>query len=206
MRFAHSRLSAWFQGGAVVLTPSALLAAVIQKQYAETQIAQSQSAWHPAPAFRCNRMAAAKLARSPLPVWHSKFRHCCPPHKNYSSGAEVIEKTALSLFRRGGYGANSSTAFRGPLRSRNVPTAHPAWADNSPRTQQAFLDWRNAVRQECTSKTSCDCSTCLERFVTVIFQMPLPAQGCYLPGLNGQPGASKLAARLGAADVPVRIR
>ncbi len=201
MRFAHPRLSAWFQGGAVVLTPSALLAAVIQKQYAETQIARSQSAWHPAPAFS----VTAWLQQS----WRDlRYRFGLEIPALLSSVQEqqlwerVIEKTGLSLFD---VAATAQTA-RGVSRSLaewNVPTAHPAWADD--QDAHTFLDWRNAVRQECRLKNWLATADLWTFVADNLSRMPLPVQVVFAGFEQPAPALQNLAGRLSAANVPVEF-
>lgn len=148
MRFFHSAVSDWFRGDAVIVTPSPLLATVIQHQNAESQIAGGNRSWRPAPV-----LSISAWLRQNWRELRSRLGADIPgllsPAQELLLWQRAIQESNGALFDV----AETARTARRVARSIaewGVPMSHPAWDDDE--DAQTYLRWWTSVRNRCAEQ------------------------------------------------------
>jgi ATP-dependent helicase/nuclease subunit B len=145
MRFVHPDLLASLEAGAVVVTPTSLLAAAIQRQYAEQQLSAGRRGWLQPGIFSLN----AWLQQ----LWRdARFRGTRELPILLSGAQEqmlwerAIEQSGVRVLARSATARNAMMAARF-VTDWHLPLAHPSWDEEEDTSQ--FRRWFLHVREEC---------------------------------------------------------
>src|SRR6476661_8144336 len=143
MRFIHPDLLAWLEAGAVVVTPTSLLAAAIQRQYAEQQLSVGRRGWLQPGIFSLN----AWLQQ----IWRDGRYRDTRELPILLSGAQeqmlweqAIEKSGVRVLAASATARNAMTAARF-VTEWHLPLAHPSWGEEEDTSQ--FRSWFLHVRE-----------------------------------------------------------
>ena len=145
MRFAHKHLFDWLDAGATVLTPTPLLAAVIESQHTRRQLKNGLRTW-PRPSvlgvsawLRQTWQQARYRNGDKVPALLSPAQETLLWQECIErSGAPLLDVQSTAVAAR--HAASKMAAWR-------VPVAHSAWGETE--DAQIFLDWHECVYRRC---------------------------------------------------------
>lgn len=145
MRFAHKDLLGWLDAGVTVLTPTPLLAAIVEHQHTRWQLKKGLRTWPRPPV-----LAVSAWLRQ---IWQqARYRHgeqvaaLLSPAQEILLWQECIEQSGIPLLDIHSTAvAARQTALK--MAAWRVPVSHPAW--DEAEDSQAFLDWRQRVCRKC---------------------------------------------------------
>ena len=157
MRFVNSAIPGWLREDAVIVTPSALLASVIQRQFTESHIESGRTSWRPASVLSIGAWLRQTWRES-----RSRLGTDVPgllsPAQELVLWQRAIRETETSLFD---VAATAQTARRvGRLIAEwEVPISHSSWSDD--QDAETYLQWWLSVQTSVPpSKTGCALSDC----------------------------------------------
>ena len=145
MRFVNSAIPGWLREDAVIVTPSALLASVIQRQFTESHIRSGRTSWRPASVLSIGAWLRQTWRES-----RSRLATDVPgllsPAQELVLWQRAIRETETSLFD---VAATAQTARRvGRLIAEwEVPISHPSWSDD--QDAETYLQWWLSVQNRC---------------------------------------------------------
>jgi ATP-dependent helicase/nuclease subunit B len=147
MRFIHPSLVSWLDSGATVVTPTPLLAAVIQRQYAETQLRERRSWQQP---------SVLSLGAWFHQLWGDvRYRSYLDVDSLLSAAQEryvweqTIENEGIEVLDRGAAARAAIDASKKVIEWQ-VPLDHPAWSDHE--DAKVFHDCLTKVRSRCAAE------------------------------------------------------
>jgi probable DNA repair protein len=204
MRFAHKDLLNWLDAGATVLTPTPLLAAVIESQHTRRQLKNGLRTW-PRPAA----LAASGWLRQ---IWQQAryslgegvpallspaqetllWQECIE-----DSGVPLLDPHSTAVAAR--HAASKMAAWRTPM-------AHPAW--NETEDAQIFLNWHECVRRRCRERGWMTADELWLWPFDWIASMPLPGNIVFAGFAECPPALEEFAGKLrnGGTDIQFENR
>jgi probable DNA repair protein len=201
MRFVHKDLLDWLDGGATVLTPNPLLAAVIESQHTRRQLKNGLRTW-PRPSV----LGVSAWLRQ---MWQqARYRHgydvpaLLSPAQEIllwqecieGSGAPLLDPHLTAVAARNA--ASKMTAWRAPL-------AHPAWDETE--DAQIFLGWREHVYRRCRDEGWITADELWLRLCDWPGALPLPEKIVFAGFAEAPPALKDLAAKLQNAGAAVQF-
>jgi ATP-dependent helicase/nuclease subunit B len=199
MRFDHSVLPGWLEAGAVVVTPTPLLASAIHRQYAEHQIARGQRSWSQPSVSSLNAWLQhtwreARACRGEdLPILLSSGQEQLLWEQAISrSGAGVLDVSATARSAMGA--ARFVAEWRLPLRDSS-------W-DSVEDTAQ-FRAWSTEVSERCLLTEWAPSTGLLRHVLERLNQVPMPKHLVFAGFDQFSRGLDSLVHRLEAMGVKV---
>ncbi|HXR74486.1 MAG TPA: PD-(D/E)XK nuclease family protein [Bryobacteraceae bacterium] len=201
MRFVHKDLLDWLDAGATVLTPTPLLAAVIENQHTRRQLKNGLRTW-PRPSV----LAVSAWLRQ---MWQqARYRHgdevpaLLSPAQEILLWQECIEQSGVPLLD-----PHSTAVAARDAASRmaawRAPLAHPAWSETE--DAQVFLDWHEHVHRRCREQGWITVDELWLRSFNRPGPMPLPGKVVFAGFSECPPALKELAANLRNSGVSVQF-
>lgn len=201
MRFFHPELAAWQNAGAVVVTPTPLLASAIQHQYAEQQLVRGQRIWSQPSVLSLNawlqdiwREARTRTGED-MPVLLSSSQELLLWEQAiWRSGAQVLDMSATAR------SAMSAARFVAEWR---LPLETSSW-DSTEDTAQ-FRAWSMEVSERCFRAQWAPSTMLIRYALERLDQLPLPKRMVFAGFDRLRPGLNSFVLELKARGVNVEL-
>jgi probable DNA repair protein len=192
MRFAHKDLLDWLDAGATVLTPTPLLAAVIESQHTRRQLKNGLRTW-PRPSV----LGVSAWLRQ---MWQqARYRHgdevpaLLSPAQEILLWQECIEQSGVPLLDPHSTAVAARTAAS-KMAAWRAPLAHPAWSETE--DAQVFLDWHEQVHRRCREQGWITVDELWLRPFDWPARVPVPVRIVFAGFTECPPALKELAAKL----------
>ena len=192
MRFAHKDLLDRLDAGATVLTPTPLLAAVIESQHTRRQLQNGLRTW-PRPAVLAASAWLRQLWQQARYTLDEKVGALLSPAQETLLWQECIEGSGVLLLNphstavAARHAASKAAAWGTPL-------AHPAWAETE--DAQVFLNWHEGVRRRCREQGWMTADELWLQAFDWIASLPVPGTIVFAGFAERPPALKELATRL----------
>ena len=201
MRFVNSAIAPSLGTDVVVVTPSPLLAAVIQRQFAKSHIERGRTSWQPVSVF-----SIAAWMRQTWRELRSRLGTDIPgllsPAQELLLWQHAIRESDHSLFDVAAT-AQSARRVARAIGEWGVPVPHPAWGDD--QDAETYLRWWSSVRNRCQKQNWMCAADLWKSFSDNISALDWPNTVVFAGFTEPVPALRILASRLSGENVDVQF-